>query len=247
MQRGYRVIIQTLENKKIVNESVIIDDKIKSPTNCVDFTMGLEKQLKLIGDVQSIVLDEKLKCLTDEDQHCTQCKNKMSQHGKQKSVFHDLLIDHRVTFNRMKCRGCGYESPCTARSFFGTIQSGELQKIQSELGSQHSFREAEEILKKFSSQKRTINNHDRIKQVTESVGQSYTDITQEEKKLITATESKELILNVDGGHVKTIEEGRSVEAMTSVIYSPSSIKENPKGTRRSVSYTHLTLPTILLV
>ena len=51
-------------------------------------------------------------------------------------------------------------------------------------------------------------------------------------------DAKELILNVDGGHVKTTEDKRSIEVMTSVIYRPESIKSNKKGTRNILTSKH---------
>jgi hypothetical protein len=117
----------------------------------------------------------------------------------------------------------------------GNIQSGELQRIQAELGGKHSFREAETIFDTFSGKPRAINNHDRIKKVAESVGSSLSDIAKEERELIKAEEAEQLILNVDGGHVKTIEEGRSIEAMTSVVYRPENVVYNKKETRRHLA------------
>ena len=56
-----------------------------------------------------------------------------------------------------------------------------------------------------------------------------------EIELIKIPEAKELVLNVDGGHVKTIEDQRSIEAMTSVIFRPEALKKNKKGTRNYLS------------
>ena len=44
-----------------------------------------------------------------------------------------------------------------------------------------------------------------------------------------------MIVNVGGGHVKTTEDQRSIEAMTSVIYRPESLEQNKKGTRNYLS------------
>lgn len=113
-----------------------------------------------------------------------------------------------------------------------TIQSGELQKFQSELGATHTYREAEELLSLFSGENRSINNHDRIKQVTESVGSSITEISKHEKEIAIVEEACELVLNVDGGHIKTTDQdARSMEALASVIYRPEAIKANDKDTR----------------
>jgi hypothetical protein len=48
----------------------------------------------------------------------------------------------------------------------------------------------------------------------------------------------ELILNVDGGHVKTIEDKRSIEAMTSVIYNPNALVANEYETRNHIQSKH---------
>ena len=61
---------------------------------------------------------------------------------------------------------------------------------------------------------RPINNHDRIKHVVEDVGSVIEKINKTEKEIVVINEAKELVLNVDGGHVKTTEkEKRSIEAM----------------------------------
>jgi len=137
-----------------------------------------------------------------------------------------------VLMQRFKCNICGHESPSTAKMIMGTIQSGELQMIQSKLGATHTYRESEEIFSIFTGADRTINNHDRIKQVTESVGESLEKISKHEKEIAVAVEASELIINVDGGHIKTTEKGaRSIEAMASVIYKPEAIQANSNNTR----------------
>ena len=134
--------------------------------------MGMEAQLSMIGRIQGNVLNEKLELLASmQDRHCpiADCTGNLVKCGKQKSPFHDVFTDHRVLMQRFKCNSCGHESPSTAKMIMGTIESGELQMIQSKLGATHTYREAEEIFSIFTGADRTINNHDRIKQVTESV------------------------------------------------------------------------------
>jgi hypothetical protein len=117
----------------------------------------------------------------------------------------------------------------------GTIQSGELQKIQSELGATHTYREAQRIFGLFSDSEREINNHYRIKKVSESVGTALAKISKEETNIAAIQEVDKLVINVDGGHIKTTEsDKRSMEAMTSVIYSPTALKSNKKDTRNYI-------------
>jgi hypothetical protein len=242
MSKSYRVIFQTYEDSQpgdIIKEEVIIDSKITIPANCLDFTMGIKAQLSMVGQIQSNVLNEKLALLADmQDRHCpgSNCTGMLVKCGKQKSPFHDVFTDHIVLMQRLKCNSCGHETPSTAKMIMGTIQSGELQKIQAELGVTHTYREAETLFSLFSGAKRSINNHDRIKQVTESVGASITEISLHEKEIATAEEASELILNVDGGHIKTTDtEARSMEALASVIYRPEAIQANSKGTRNHIT------------
>ena len=151
MSKCYRVIFQTYEESKpcdVIKEEVIIDSKITLPTNCLDFTIGIKTQLSMVGQVQSNVLNEKLALLADmQERHCpsSNCTGRLVKCGKQKSPFHDVLTDHMVIMQRFKCNSCGHESPSTAKMIMGTIQSGELQKLQSELGATHTYREAEEL------------------------------------------------------------------------------------------------------
>ena len=83
---------------------------------------------------------------------------------------------------------------------------------------------------------RAINNHDRVKHVTEAVGEVIEKANTEEKEILVTAEAEELVLNVDGGHVKTTDkEKRSMEAMTSVIYCPEALLPNKKDTRNYLS------------
>lgn len=235
MSKTYRVLVQTIENGGVTSESIVIEDPLSAPTNCLDFSLELKKQIHILQRIQDHILDERLVILSEKNKSCPCCKHTLIRSGKQKSLYHDVLTDHKVTFIRLKCTSCGYEAPCTVRSLLGNIQSGELQRIQAELGGKHSFRGAETIFDTFSGKPRAINNHDRIKKVAESVGSALSDIAKEERELIKAEEAEQLILNVDGGHVKTIEEGRSIEAMTSVVYRPENIVYNEKETRRHLA------------
>jgi hypothetical protein len=62
------------------------------------------------------------------------------------------------------------------------------------------------------------------------IGEVIEDVRKEENEIIATKPASELILNVDGGHVKTTEDTRSIEAMTSVIYNPLSLVSNEAGT-----------------
>jgi hypothetical protein len=242
MSKCYRVIFQTYDESKpdtVIEETPILDSKIEAPTNCLNFSMGMEQQLEVVHRVQDQVLNEKLKLISEnQNRKCPQdeCHGKLVKGGKQKSPFNDVFTDHIVTMQRFRCNTCCFETASSVKILLGSIQSGELQKIQSQLGSTHTYRESEELLSIFSGRVRPINNHDRIKNVSEAIGSSLAKISETEKEIYAAEPAAELILNVDGGHIKTNDSDlRSIEAMTSVVYQPESLLSNDKGTRNYLS------------
>ena len=232
MKNSYRVIFEAYDKENpetSINRTVLIEDSIEKPTSILDFSMGLDKQIALIKAAQDCLLGEKSLQLTS-NLTCSCCQGKLKKYGNHSSVFHDVFTYHQVTIKRLRCTECGKEEPSTIRTIFNGIESAELMKIQSELGAKHTFRESEHILSLFSNKKRQINNHDRIKQTAELVGETLDLIVQEEVAAIVADPAVELILNVDGGHIKTTEDKRSIEAMTSVIYD--------QETRQYISSKH---------
>jgi len=226
MSKRYRIVFESYENLKPetpLSRTTLLDDGIEKPTSLLDLSTGLDKQISLIQRAGDCVLSEKIGLLGNT-RTCSSCKGKLTKLGQHTSTFHDVLTDHKVTMQRLKCADCGSEEPSTVRTVFKGVESAELMKIQAELGSRHTFRESENIFALFSNKRRQINNHDRIKQVVEKVGQELECLGNEEIKVIKASPATELILNVDGGHLKTTEDQRSIEAMTAVVYRPESLE-----------------------
>lgn len=234
MGKSYRVIVECYDKNSpetVLSQCSVLEGDINKPTNCLDFTMGIEKQIALLQNVQDFVILEKASLLNQDKKTCPCCKNKLAKFGKQTSTIHDVLTDHEVQIQRLKCNTCKYEEPATVRTILNGTLSGDLVKVQASLGADHTYRESEKILEIFSQKKRQVNNHDRVKHVVESVGKVIEQMNEDEKEIITAKPSQELILNVDGGHVKTTEDKRSLEAIVSVIYRPDALKANQKDTR----------------
>ncbi|RYE19817.1 MAG: hypothetical protein EOP45_12040 [Sphingobacteriaceae bacterium] len=154
-----------------------------------------------------------------------------------------MLTDHKVSMQRWKCHYCKYEEPSIVNTLIGGPLSAESKKIQADLGANHSFREGERILSLFANHKRSVNNHERVKRVVESVGDAVTKVAAEEKEIIKAPKAESLIVNIDGGHVKTTENKRSIEALVSVVHRPDAIKKNVKGTRNFIGSKHCAAST----
>jgi len=109
------------------------------------------------------------------------------------------------------------------RSLFGTSMHPDLAKLQCEVGSEQTYRDAQTILNKQSAKPRKVNNHESVHHVVESVGQYISDTTGSEVIPETLI-ADALILQVDGGHIKDKSpDKRSFEAMTAVVYQPGNI------------------------
>jgi transposase-like protein len=245
MQDNYRIIFETYHPSSpdcTKHRKEIVSGELNKPNNILDFGMGLAQQVKMIESVQDNVISHQLSFQNDK-QECPSCKEALHKTGKHQSWFHDVFTDHKVSMQRWKCHYCKYEAPSTINTLIGDTSSGELKKIQADLGANHSFRESERILSLFADKRRPVNNHERVKRVVESVGDSIMQVNLAERDLINAPNADELIVNIDGGHIKTTEDQRSIEALVSVVHRPESIKKNKKGTRNYIEDKHCAAST----
>ncbi len=238
MNKGFRIIFESYDLKNpesILGRTIMMEDNISKPTNCLDFSLEHEKQIEIIQLTLDQIISEKAKLLNQDQCSCPKCDGKIIKRGTHLSTFHDVFTDHAVKIQRLSCVDCNYEPPSTIRTVLNGTLSGALAKVQTELGSEYTFRDSESILEKFSAKKRSINNHNRIKEVTHNIGNTLADFSHTEEELLKIEEAEEIIVNVDGGHVKTTDDQRSIEALTSVVYKPESLLSNPKETRNRLA------------
>ena len=144
------------------------------------------------------------------------------------SKFHAVFSDHKLRIQKHRCKNpeCNWESAPTTTSVFGTHIHPDLAKLQCEQGALHSYREAVSNLEKLNTQRRTINNHDRVKHLTNQVGER---LSQANHKAPSQQDlpvpAPALIVQVDGGHIPTKEQNkRSFEALSGIIYQPNCIE-----------------------
>jgi hypothetical protein len=237
MDKGFRIIFETYDvddPHATIDRSLILEDVISKPTNCFDFSLEHEKQIELIQISMDKIIAEKAKLINTDYTICPECGGKIKKYGANISTFHDIFTDHSVKIQRLSCAACQYEPPSTIRTLLNGVLSGALMKMQSELGATYTFRDCEELLQKFSTKSRSINNHNRVKIVTMNIGNEVSKINHEETQIFTTEEADELIINIDGGHVKTTENQRSIEALTAVIYRPEALISNQSETRNFI-------------
>ena len=120
-------------------------------------------------------------------------------------------------------------------STYKLTRDNPLGKIPSDNDGQCNFKHNEHHQAIFSRPERKINNRNRIKNIILYIRQSLAKIEQPEKESSEDDEAAALIVNIDRGHVKTIEAQISAESLTSVVYSPVALVPDKKGTPKYLS------------
>lgn len=239
MRKGYKITFESfdLDNPgNTLEKSLLMEGEITKPTNCLDFSLSHDQQAGLLQGALDKIVNEKSSLINNDSECCPKCSSKFIKKGNHVSIFSDIFTDHEVSMRRLRCSKCDYEPPSTVIAFLGTTMSGQLAEMQSVIGAKHTFREGEELFDMFSAKSRKINNHNRIKIVTEGVGETLQAVSQAEKEITQIEDAEELILNIDGGHVKSKDpDVRSFEVLTSVVYRPESLQSNSKNTRNYLS------------
>ena len=137
MAQRYRIIFQAYDDNApefVIRQQSLLEDALTLPTNCFDFSMGLDKQIALLQTTQGCIIKEKTDLLYKNKKVCSSCGGKLQKYGKKESAFHDVFTDHKLFMQRLKCNACGAEEPSTVQGLINTVQSGDLKKIQASLG-----------------------------------------------------------------------------------------------------------------
>ena len=243
MAAHYQIIFKTFDEKNASKEDIIYDGVAEAPTNILDFGIRHKEQMELIFQSQSKILQlqaGQIPAITA----CPDCTStNLVKRGFKETMFFDLFSEHNVKLPRTTCNECGTTTCGTVIKTLGGNMSGELAKLHSELGARHSYREAEVLLDMFSGKSRVINNHDRVQSNVDAIGFAVAEFHKEENMLVGIKPADELIIQVDGGHVKSSENGaRSFEAMAAVVYKPESIQAGI-GDRNTVESKHCSAST----
>ena len=223
-----------VEKVSVGSQSVVKRDTIKvydvtTPESILDLGLRHAEQISLIGKVQNSVIAEQAKLIDPGHSVCPKCGHKLKKNGQTKSNFHAVFSDHKVSIQKHQCThpDCNWQSAPTTTTVFGTSIHPDLAKLQCEQGALHTYREAQTNLEKVNVHRRPVNNHNKIKEITNQVGatlgrENLNPIGQDD----CAPAAAEVIVQVDGGHLPIQEKDkRSFEALSIVVYRPESIRE----------------------
>jgi hypothetical protein len=224
MVHQIRVIVESLNDAgDVVGTEIVMTKSVVKPNHIIELGLRHSEQIDLLRQIEQQLLDKQSIYLKEELLNCPKCSGKLYKSGYVKSDFHAVFTDHKVSTSRQVCKLCNWTSTPSVRSLFGNASHPDLVKIQTELGANHTFREAQKLMNLFSNTQRATNNHDRIKYITETVGQDLCDNPEAPPQKIPPV--SHLYVQVDGGHVATTErDKRSFEVMTSVVFDAKNIE-----------------------
>ena len=230
MDYELRVIVEkvSISTQEVVQRDTLKVYDVKAPASILALGLRHEEQISLLEKVQNCVLAAQSKLIDPGYDVCPNCGGKLNKRGFAKSKFHAVFSDHTLAIQKHRCchPECDWQSTPTTTSVFGTSIHPDLAKLQCEQGALYSYREAQSNLEKLTVHRRPVNNHNKIKKLTNQVGEV---LATEQLKLPVARDcapaATELIVQVDGGHIPTKDQDkRSFEALSAIVYQPESIR-----------------------
>ena len=223
MATAIKIIAQHYEvgSGEILEENVLRTDLLEEAKELKDLGYLHFEQIDLMAKCQEFKISRQIKLINDTST-CPKCGEKVHKKGNYTSKFHAMYSDHSVTIKRVYCtRGC--DLPYTVEGLYGNTTHPELLKKQAELASNTSYVKASYGLNYDSESDRAIHNRTHLSRVVVKVARGLEDIKTKEQD-VPDIGVKELVVNIDGGHIKNRGEGRSFEAMIASIYQPSNIR-----------------------
>lgn len=208
--------------------------EIESVTSISELGFNHQQQIDLLKECQEVLLKIQSKDLQSDINFCPKCGTKLKLAGNILSEFDSIFSDHKVSVKRKKCcnKDCGWTNVPSISALFGTNCHPDLSKLQIELACNHTYREAAKIMHSISYYSRKVNNHIHIHRTVETVG-NYISKNQLNDIPSDVPSSEELISQVDGGHLKSKDDGlRTFEALTSVIYNPKNVRYPTKDEKQ---------------
>ena len=217
-----RIVSEIYDEKdnKIVDRKIIIDKKIENPEKIDDLGYDHKEQISILQEIQDVFLFNQTKLMALLS--CPKCGSRVIRRGSSLADFHAVYTDHRLQVPSVSCcnKDCSTKKITNSiHSLFGSNMHPDLVKKQVELASDQSFIKAQEALVRENGRYRPINNQLTIKKTTDKIGKILSDIHQEIPDVEVQVSSDNLIVQVDGGYIKSYNKNsKAFEALVSTIY-----------------------------
>lgn len=237
-----RIIAQEIDNdnEKIISQVSIFDKDIIYPESISKLGYNHEEQIEILKKVQESYLLPQSLLMQSHYTNCPKCNKKTRKQGKFVSEFHSIFTDHKIELQRRTC-SCGWKSHNSIHHLYGSSVHPELAKMQCSTGAEHSFNETEIILNEKSNHVRPVNNDDRIRKTVKQVGEKLSEIKEDKSWRKSDNKgAEELVVNIDGGHVKTKEQNkRSIEELVLSIHNPNNVVSKDKNHNKITQKTYV--------
>ncbi len=182
----------------------------------------LEDAKAILGKIQQSVLSDQVEEVCSVNRNCPDCGSKRIIHDYRERVFDTVFgrFRHRSPrIRRCKCDDCsGLLSP--AAHFFPDRATPELKRLQTDLGSRHSFREAARIMELFLPCAKQLNTtiRNRLGQIAQEIGDPKATETELDEEAI----SPPLTVFLDGAHIRCRPEyqKRHLDVVVGKVESP---------------------------
>jgi len=149
--KKYSIQIVCHDEKKNPTKPVtLIEGFIKDVESIVDLGLRHNEQIELLKKVQDQILKIQSPQICSKLVKCPRCGGKLSRNGFKESEFNSVFTDHAVAVQHKRCYSCGWSHNPSIRSKFGTTMHPDLAKLHCEMGSEYTYRCAQEILDKMA-------------------------------------------------------------------------------------------------
>jgi hypothetical protein len=243
MDYELRIVVEkvAVHSQEVIKRDTITSYALQRPTSIIELGLRHAEQIALLEKVQNILLKEQSVLLDSDTPVCPVCGHPLKNNGYKTSKFHAVFRDHTVRIQKHSCShpDCGWHRTPTITSLFGTNIHPDFATIQWAPGALYSSREAKQNLEQWNGHPRRVQNHTRVKRMTDRVGAGLA----EHHHLAPAAEvcaapAQDLIIQVDGGHIPIQEKDkRSFEALSAIVYRPEHLQEVDRHHRQIMEKT----------
>ena len=224
MQKVIQFVARCIDSSTgdVIEECIMREETVAKAPTLKELGYLHVEQIEFLQQIQDFKIKHQI--LLNTATTCPTCSSKTGKHGLYKSQFHAVLTDHLVTVQRRACK-CGWVSATSVEGIFGTNIHPDLLKKQALQGCNSSYEKSSKHLNAESCKDRSINGHSQIHRTVKLIGETLEQIKLAIKPLDAPdTSTSELIVNVDGGHIKARGDNRSFEAMVATVYQPKNLK-----------------------
>ena len=223
MDRGIRYLAQCfdLETGATLEEIILSDETVSKATSLKELGYLHAEQIDFLKKIQDFKIKQQMELHTPIN--CLRCDLRVRKQGVFNSKFHGVLTDHKVSMQRVSC-SCGWISESSIEGLYGSSMHPDLLEKQAIQGSQDSYEKSSKSLDADSAMKRPINSHSQIFKSVKCVAEQLETIKSSNDYGNQAQNAQELIVNIDGGHIKARGEDRSFEAMIATAHRPENLQ-----------------------